>query len=653
MPGLIGMVQLDRSRPLEAGSAARLLDEMADRLQHVGSEKFEIYADWRGGFAVARVGLEALFEHPWPAARRGADRLFLDGPVHRGDGSPGASQLWSDSPSRPPEDAEIARRLEGFWCAVSYRRGGAVSLMVDRRASRPLAYTVQDGVLYFAPEVKALLAVPGLDRRMDPAAMGLFFASGFMLSTQTFFSGIHRLEGGTLLEIPRVAGSAAAPTLRRYASYRFTVEGDGTPYEEIRRLLGEQIRRSVLRNYEDPEKDLIFLSGGKDSRLILASALGAVDDPRRVRTVSWTSNDPPQGSDVFIARQLAGRFGFDFREVERVPAGYGQKALRLTYILDGLTDIGAYHGDELRLMEELSEQGFRRVLRGDQCFTRGRAMLDSSYAILRMCIRSTSGLADGEFAWHPEAYRRVCEGGDAVIEGLAAEYREVQEDNTGDEVYFRHRLQGYLNAAAYFKTLVLDHRNPLLDEGLLRLIQRLSVAARDEQKILDEAGSESFSPVWQAFAFAGQSNLESFTDLLSRETPVRRAALAELRDEDSAVWEWLDRRALLRRLESLAPAAPGGARRRLLPDARSLRGAVKGSVKRVVSKAVYDIPALDTRLRRAYLRRITRDDEVLLRAIALKQTVDLFVTGDGSRSCFEARLEKLRGAERGGGAGHA
>ncbi|MEM1178967.1 MAG: hypothetical protein AAGM22_11530 [Acidobacteriota bacterium] len=652
MPGLIGIVRLDGDRPLEVSEGEGLLDEMADRLQHMGNEKLETWADWGRGFAVGRVSPPHLPNQPWPGAQRHGARLFVDGVLH--PDLPTPAELWHESPGEEPlPDPELSRRLEGFWCAVSYRPGPGrardVSIMVDRRASRPLAYTVVDGTLYFAPEVKALLAVPGLERRLDPSALGLFFASGFVLSTASFFVGIERLEGGTLLEVEGL------PKVVRYADYRFTVEGDGTPYEDIRRELGAQIRRSVERNYGNPEEDLIFLSGGKDSRLILATALDAVDDPRAVRTISWTSNDPPPGTDVAIARQFAERFGFDYRESRRTLAGYGPKSLRLTWVLDGLTDIGAYHGDELRIMEDLQREGFKKVLRGDQCFTRGRAMLDSAYAILRMCIRSTAGLADGAFAWRQGPYQEVCEAGDAVIEALVQEYRDVQKDNTGDEVYFRHRLQGYLNAAAYFKTLVLDHRNPLLDEGLLRLIQRLSVAARDEQRVLDEAGAESFAPYYTAFPFASSSNLERFADQLAGPTPVRAAVRRELEDRDSAAWEWMDREALLARLDSMALGAGAASRpgvgTRL---ARAAKKVVRGTVKDVVSKAVYDIPSVDTRIRSVYLKRITRDDEVLFRAVTLKQMIDLFHTGGGSRRVFEERHAAAREAETSsGGPGRA
>ena len=79
-----------------------------------------------------------------------------------------------------------------------------------------------------------------------------------------------------------------------------------------------------------------------------------------------------------------------------------------------------------------------------------------------------------------------------------------------------------------------------------------------------------------------------------------------------------------------------------------LKKLVKGTAKRVVSKAVYDLPAIDTRIRRVYLAKETRMDEVFLRVLSLKHTVDLLVTGGGRREAYDAARGRLR--EEAGGA---
>lgn len=619
MPGLYGIVQLDR-RPLDVVATRALLEEMGHRLAHLGSEKVDRFEDFPQGIAVRRIGLPSLERLPWPSERLVDGRIhLLDGTLHHD--SPNAETLRQEH-----QELEWCRRLEGFWSAV-FDQGGRTVLAVDRRSSRPLCWTVIAGALYFAPEVKALMAVPGFDRKIDPGALGLFFASGFLLADMTFFPSVARLEGGYALVAER-----GGVHLEQYGEYCFTVQGDGTPYEQMRSELGDTMREAVARNLEEPEKTAIFLSGGKDSRAILASA-AQVTEVSRLRAVSWTANDPQPGSDVYIAREIAAQLGVEHQIVRRDQSDFQRKALRLLYLLDGLTDVGAFHGEELRLMEELAAQGFTTVFRGDQCFTRGRSMMSPQYAVLRMCIRSSAGLAEGASFWQEKVFDQVARESEAIVSRLIGEYSQVQEDNAGDEVYFRHRLQGYLNQASYFKSLMLDHRNPLLDESLLRLIQRLSVAARHEQKVLNEALAETF-PELSHFPYAESSNLEDYVELLASDTPVRRAVAAELEDEESSAWQWLDRGALQELSTKLA--VRGG-------SSRDWRKQLKLKVKNKVRDAVYGIPWLDTRLRGVYLRRETRPDEVLLRAMAIKYFFDLFIDGDGSRETYEARRARIQG----------
>lgn len=652
MPGLFGMVHTHRAA-LEP-SARGVLDAMAERLRHVGNETVDTWIDLERGVALARIDRAGAAQPPWPRPGHGAPPestvpiWLLDGVVHSlGEGMDGASK-----PLQRP------RAMRGYFSAVGLGLD-EVLITTDRRASRPIAWTVVDEVLYFAPEIKALLAVPGLDRTLDDGAFGMFFASGFLLADRTFFRHVHRLEGGHALRI-RTGRVEIAP----WATWRFTVDGDGTSEEALRDELETIVRRSVARDLlgadGDPSRARVFLSGGKDSRMIAAAAARVaatahLDDSssRRLETLTWTAarGEPAPGSDVALARRVAARLGESYgsvahrvvrRELDSVDArgrrsSFGAKGLRLTYLLDALVDIGMFHGDELRLMEDLARDGARRVLRGDQAFTRGRAMLDPSYAVLRMCIRSTSGLGGAQDVWRDEPHARACAAGDAWIDELVRGYDGVQEDNVGDAVYLRHRLQGYLGPAGYFKQLVVDHRNPLLDEDLLTLVQRLSIDARREQRLLNEAGAEAFSVVWD-LPFATSSNLEDFADLLARPTPVRRAVRAALDDAASGVWEIFDRRALLERLDGLRAGTASG-------TARGVQRRLRETVKRVVRDAIYDVPALDVRVRGRYLRRVVREDELFLRVVALKHFIDLFVDDDGSSAAHERRRESLAARE--------
>jgi asparagine synthase (glutamine-hydrolysing) len=73
----------------------------------------------------------------------------------------------------------------------------------DRMGVRPVYYTVRDGVLVFASEVKALLRFPGVEARLDPVALDQSFTFWFPLAPRTPWSGIHELPPGHVLVAER------------------------------------------------------------------------------------------------------------------------------------------------------------------------------------------------------------------------------------------------------------------------------------------------------------------------------------------------------------------------------------------------------------------------------------------------------------------
>lgn len=618
MPGLFGLARLSPG-PLDSQAAAALLDAMARRLGHVGGETVETWSDADHGFAIGRIGQPHLLPLPWPAAATGAGRCFFDGMLH--DEEAARRRLAAD----PPLEADVLDALRGFFAAVGHAPPpqGRTVLATDRHASRPLFYAVVGDTLYFAPEVKALLAVESLPRRPDHAALGLFLGSGYAPGPRTLFADVHRLPAGTRLVI-----EDGRFHLAPYAPYLVTAAGDGTSAAELDAAVEEALLAAVERNYGDPARDVIFLSGGEDSRAILGAALACHQgEPGAIRAVCWTFARQPNG-DQEVAENLARQLGIDLRVLQRPIDDYGADALRLSYLLDCLTDIGVFHSGELPLMHQLAEAGVRRVLRGDQCFTREVLPTTPGDAIRSLCLRSVSEPASWREVLHPATYRSWSAAADAAVADLVAGYAGRPAYDVGDEFYFHHRLQGYLNASGAFKQLLLDHRNPLLDEELLILMGRLPTTARRDKLAFRRAAQNAFPALWQR-PFATTDDLEDHAALLATDSPVRRYVRAELDDEESPVWEHLDREALRAQLHALTPAG-GGAR----------HGGVKAALRSTAVRTIKRLPPLANRLRARYLQRLDRPEELILRAVVLKQWFDLFVAGDGSPEALTACRER-------------
>jgi len=145
----------------------------------------------------------------------------------------------------------------------------------DRMGVRPLYYTVHDGVLVFASEIKALLRFPGIEARLDPVALDQCFTFWFPLAPRTPWAGIQELPPGHVLvaergritlerywklEYPSIDGSDRGPAPDRRA--------EGEIAEELEALLIDATR---IRLRADVPVGA-YLSGGFDSSATTALA---------------------------------------------------------------------------------------------------------------------------------------------------------------------------------------------------------------------------------------------------------------------------------------------------------------------------------------------------------------------------------------------
>jgi len=111
----------------------------------------------------------------------------------------------------------LAEKLNGMWAfAVLDTRNQSVFLSRDRTGIKPLYCALSEGALYFASEIKALLAVPGLDRGPNEKTVARFLTTGATDDTQeTFFAGIMAFPQAHGTAIP-LGGPVVSLDARRY-----------------------------------------------------------------------------------------------------------------------------------------------------------------------------------------------------------------------------------------------------------------------------------------------------------------------------------------------------------------------------------------------------------------------------------------------------
>jgi len=610
VPGIFGLAIIDDREKIDPEQADSILARMEAVLTHRTEDVIDSWSNTDSGLHVRRIGAPHVNRTPFVGESEldGIHTVALvAGVLHGSHNSDSASRLAS---SFEQSGLAALQRAGGFFSTLIFSSSPAtMTIATDRRASIPLYYAEVGNILYFAPEPKALMTVPGLARELDLEALAIYLGSGHTLGHQSLLKAIRRLGGGQALVLKR-------GRLERIPYWQFSPGAcqETASATELKDELGRLVEAAAQRNMGRPDRTVIFLSGGADCRGILGGVLASRQvSGSEICTASWGADPGAGESDVRVAERIATEFNLNHRFLRRKLDKYGEHFAALNYLIDGQTDIAAMHPYEFRLMLELREAGFERALRGDETFGWHYRVYSHSDALAKVGLRRISDLALAKIYLQPAAHETLVASSESAIDSVTDSVRDMEPNDAKDCLYFNHRLQGYLNSADYYKKVVLDTRNPLLDESVLDFIERVPSAFRIDKTLFRQAMQNRYSKLW-SIPMSKTSNLEDWTWQLGNETIVRDYVIEQLEDAASGVWQFFDRLALRQILESLAKH-------------NSSRG---GNVRRVgreyLRRAVFSLsPRIGSGLRAGRDARFHPPYLALLRILAFKEWYDTVV----------------------------
>ena len=203
--------------------------------------------------------------------------------------------------------------LDGMFAfAILDEKNERLFLARDRFGEKPLYYApLHEGKgLAFASEMKALFPFPGLDNRLDVAAIAQFLAVGYVPAPRTHFQGVRKLMAGEALSLAPGAG------LRTWRYWQPRIEPNGTKppsREDAIASVRARVLESVRLRLRSDVPVGAFLSGGVDSTYI-ASAIRDLQPGTKFSTFC-ASFDDQQLDESPYARQVAEHLGTDHHEV--------------------------------------------------------------------------------------------------------------------------------------------------------------------------------------------------------------------------------------------------------------------------------------------------------------------------------------------------
>lgn len=208
--------------------------------------------------------------------------------------------------------SDCVRRFNGMFAfAVWDERNRRLFLARDRIGEKPLYYFVDDDRLVFASEIKALLADPGVPRRINPRGLANFLSFGHGIAPETIYAGIHKLLPGHRLE-----ARDGRVLIEQYWDI-----GDDPQLPPGLVLEESQYAERVLSLLDDAVRSRMvadvpvgaFLSGGIDSSAVVALMKRHAEN---VATFSLGFTVGGAYNELSDARRAARALGTDHHELE-------------------------------------------------------------------------------------------------------------------------------------------------------------------------------------------------------------------------------------------------------------------------------------------------------------------------------------------------
>jgi asparagine synthase (glutamine-hydrolysing) len=340
MPGIVGLIT-NASRE----HAEQQLIAMVGSLRH---EPFYVTGTWTEASMGLYVGWAARresFSANMPLlSESGNAVLVFSGEDHPEPGTAarlkqrGHSLVEEDSSYLVhlyEEDPSFPESLNGwFHGLIADRTRGTATLFNDRFGMHRLYYHNSKDAFYFAAEAKAILAVRPELRRINPQGLGEWIECGCVLENRTLFENLHVLP-------PASSWVFRKGSVERKATYfqpREWQEQETLSPDDFHREIRDVFSRSVPRHFNGRERVGMSLTGGLDTRMIMA----------------W--HKPAQGSlpcytfggtyrecrDVIVARQVARACG---QPHQVIPCGsefisrFPYYAERTVYLTDACADV--------------------------------------------------------------------------------------------------------------------------------------------------------------------------------------------------------------------------------------------------------------------------------------------------------------------------
>ena len=223
-------------------------------------------------------------------------------------------------------------KFNGMFAICLYdRETDDIYLIRDRIGKKPLYYELEDGNLYFASELKPLMAREGFHENINREILSRFLFQQYINAPDTIFENVYKLEPGAILKF-----HYGETEIWKYwdikSVYHKMQENPITDYEQAKTELKALLKKSVTSRMIADVPLGAFLSGGYDSSLMTAIAQENSTEPVKTFSIGFNVE---RYNEAKYAKEVAKHLGTKhtelyideeemFKLVESIPEYYDE-----------------------------------------------------------------------------------------------------------------------------------------------------------------------------------------------------------------------------------------------------------------------------------------------------------------------------------------
>jgi asparagine synthase (glutamine-hydrolysing) len=335
MCGIAGIVNLDR-RKIDS----ELLVRMVEIISHRGPDNRGLYINDNVGLGHRRLKIIDLSSRAAQPMSNEDNSLVItyNGEVYnyieirkelelRGHKFNSASDVEVVIHSYEEWGPECLQHFIGMWAFVIWdKRQKKLFASRDRLGIKPFYYFYDGATFVFASEIKSILEIPLVERRLNAQAIFEYLYLGYSLGDKTAVVNINRLNSGHFLILDE-RGLNTYRYWRPLANIDYSInEKDAS--EKILDLLEDSVRLTLRSDVEVG----VYLSGGVDSSSVVATASRL--SGRRLHTFSGAFGEGIEFDERPFVNQMVKMYPLHSHQIIIRPDNFLESMKKIVWHLD-------------------------------------------------------------------------------------------------------------------------------------------------------------------------------------------------------------------------------------------------------------------------------------------------------------------------------